>query len=258
MKQGRALLAIALWVGLLPWLAASAAAQDALHEVVAGDALRSMAGYYYGDTRQWERIWNANRDQIRNPNRVERGLLLLIPDAKPPAEPYADFLARIRPIAAMATTPQIAVPPIPRSPEATASAGEAGTSPPAPSVAPGMGPAPVAAPPAKTPAAPAKAAPEKAAPPAPGPAPAKGPAPVAAPAGTQPPAPSAAAPAPLKQAGTPAARPGPPPPPKEWYEELLSPELFTSIGFLAGAGVLVLGLLGLFLWRRRTSAQGAE
>jgi LPXTG-motif cell wall-anchored protein len=48
----------------------------------------------------------------------------------------------------------------------------------------------------------------------------------------------------------------PPPPPKEWYEELLSPEFFTSIEFMAGAGVLLLVALGFVLWRRRKA--GAE
>ena len=57
---------ILLLVGLtaLPGLLVSppASAQDVLHEVHAGDDLRLIAGYYYGDTRQWEKIWRANRD----------------------------------------------------------------------------------------------------------------------------------------------------------------------------------------------------
>jgi hypothetical protein len=277
MKPGRALLAIALWMGVLPWLAAPATAQDALHEVVAGDGLRSMAGYYYGDTRQWERIWNANRDQIRNPNRVERGRLLRIPDAKVPAEPYAQFLARIWPAAPVTAVPRIEVPPVPRSSEVSTAAGEAGTRPPEAPAAPGKVSAPVAPPQKKSPpAAPVKAAGERTTPPAPVPAPVKGPVPAAAPAVPPSPAAAPAAPAPSKQAGppvspppttaaprapgqtkAPAARPAPPPPPKEWYEELLSPEIFTSLEFLAGAGVLLLGLLGLFFWRRRAAAQAA-
>ncbi|MFA5027815.1 MAG: hypothetical protein WC713_08040, partial [Candidatus Methylomirabilota bacterium] len=72
--------------------AAAAVPQDVLHEVQAGDELHVIAGYYYGDARQWERIWRANRDQVRNPNRIERGALLRIPDAAAPAEPYADFV----------------------------------------------------------------------------------------------------------------------------------------------------------------------
>jgi hypothetical protein len=82
---------------ILPCPAASAAAespQDALHEVLPGDNLHLLAGYYYGDARQWERIWQANRDQVRDPNQITRGALLRVPDATPPAEAYVDFVAR--------------------------------------------------------------------------------------------------------------------------------------------------------------------
>lgn len=69
--------------------------QDALHEVRAGDNLHLIAGYYYGDARQWERIWEANRQQVPDANRIERGVWLRIPHAESPAESYADFLARM-------------------------------------------------------------------------------------------------------------------------------------------------------------------
>jgi hypothetical protein len=94
------LLAIGLVV-VAPHVADTAAepsgVQDAIHEVMPGDDLHLIAGYYYGDARQWERIWDANRDQIRNPNLIERGALLRIPDAAVPAQPYPDFVARTRP-----------------------------------------------------------------------------------------------------------------------------------------------------------------
>ena len=86
-----------LGLGALAWpraLEAAPAGQDALHQVMPGDNLHLIAGYYYGDARQWERIWQANRDQIPNPNRIERGSLLHIPDAVPPDESYANFLSR--------------------------------------------------------------------------------------------------------------------------------------------------------------------
>ena len=76
--------------------AAPASPQDALHQVLPGDDLRLIAGYYFGDTRQWKVIWQANRDQVSNPNQIRRGALLRIPDATPPGEPYADFVARAR------------------------------------------------------------------------------------------------------------------------------------------------------------------
>ncbi len=88
-------------------LAASAAAsQDALHEVLPGDDLRLIAGYYYGDARQWKHIWKTNRAQIKNPNRIEQGSLLRIPDATSPTETYDEFLARVRgPRAPLVTAP---------------------------------------------------------------------------------------------------------------------------------------------------------
>ena len=79
--------------------------QDALHQVMPGDNLHLIAGYYYGDARQWERIWQANRDQISNPNVIERGALLRIPETVVPDEPYADFVARTRRTAAPAGAP---------------------------------------------------------------------------------------------------------------------------------------------------------
>ena len=84
---------------------AATSPQDALHQVMPGDDLRLIAGYYYGDTRQWERIWQANRDQIPNPNRIRRGTLLRIPDAVLPDESYPDFLARARRVITPAAVP---------------------------------------------------------------------------------------------------------------------------------------------------------
>jgi hypothetical protein len=92
------LLSAALYAG--PALAA--AGEDLLHEVRTGDNLHLIAGYYYGDARQWERIWEANREQLGNPNRLERGAWLRVPDASVPAETYGDFLARMGTIEAAA------------------------------------------------------------------------------------------------------------------------------------------------------------
>ncbi len=71
--------------------------QDAIHEVGPGDNLHLIAGYYYGDSRQWERIWEANRDQLPDPNRITEGMFLRVPDVSIPTESYADFLNRTRP-----------------------------------------------------------------------------------------------------------------------------------------------------------------
>jgi LPXTG-motif cell wall-anchored protein len=219
---------------------AAAEAQDVMHEVAAGDGLRAIAGYYYGDTRQWERIWKANRELIRNPNRIERGLLLRIPDARVPAEPYADFLARIRPPAGFAPVSlphktQLPVAQVPAKPEVPA--------PPLTKAQP-VAPAPVTQPSAPA-AAPAAPPPSKQVAALPAPRPAKAP---------------VTAPGPTKAAG-PSAKPTAPPmpPPKAWYEELMSPDFFTSIPFLGIAGALVIGLAALvFIRRRKSAATGPE
>ena len=162
-------------------VAATSPSQDALHEVLPGDNLRLIAGYYYGDVRQWERIWNANRDQVRNPNRIERGDLLRIPDATVPTESYADFVARAqRPLPPQVVVTIPAVPPIApaeaRVPDGPSASPEPPAKPspdrvalPAPTKAPAPGAPPTPAPPAAAaPASPQKAA-APAAPPAPQP-----------------------------------------------------------------------------------------
>ena len=86
------------WMGSASQLALAAAAEPAAvtHEVQPGDNLHLIAGYYYGDARQWTRIWKANRDQLSNPNRIAEGSVLRVPDATEPTESYADFVARVR------------------------------------------------------------------------------------------------------------------------------------------------------------------
>jgi nucleoid-associated protein YgaU len=50
-----------------------------LYTVVAGDTLRSIAQRFYGDANQWPRIFNANRDQIDDPDVISVGWILRIP-----------------------------------------------------------------------------------------------------------------------------------------------------------------------------------
>jgi hypothetical protein len=117
----------------LAWPRALEAGQDALHEVMPGDNLHLIAGYYYGDARQWERIWQANRDQIPNPNRIKRGSLLRIPDAVLPDESYAEFLSRARGVVTPLGAPaRSEVPTAGEAPPASAGPGREPTSPPGP------------------------------------------------------------------------------------------------------------------------------
>jgi nucleoid-associated protein YgaU len=51
----------------------------AQYTVVAGDSLSSIAQHWYGNAALWPRIFEANRDQITNPNLILVGQVLRIP-----------------------------------------------------------------------------------------------------------------------------------------------------------------------------------
>ena len=58
---------------------APAAAGD--YVVKSGDCLWSIAQKAYGTGRQWQVIYNANKDVIKNPNDLSVGQVLVIPAA---------------------------------------------------------------------------------------------------------------------------------------------------------------------------------
>ena len=51
------------------------------YTVVAGDSLSKIAKRHYGDANKWPRIYEANRDQIKNPDLIHPGQKLTIPGA---------------------------------------------------------------------------------------------------------------------------------------------------------------------------------
>ena len=53
--------------------------QDETYVVVSGDSLSKIAKHHYGDMNQWHRIYEANRDQIKNPDLIHPGQKLRIP-----------------------------------------------------------------------------------------------------------------------------------------------------------------------------------
>ncbi len=55
--------------------------QVEVYTVVAGDSLSKIAKRYYGDANLWRRIFEANRDQIQNPDLIRPGQKLKIPSA---------------------------------------------------------------------------------------------------------------------------------------------------------------------------------
>jgi nucleoid-associated protein YgaU len=49
------------------------------HIVQPGDTLSSISGTYYGDPNQYMKIFDANKDQLSDPDEIEPGQRLLIP-----------------------------------------------------------------------------------------------------------------------------------------------------------------------------------
>ena len=51
------------------------------YTVKKGDSLSKIAKSLYGDASEWRKIFEANRDQIRDPDLIEPGQELKIPSA---------------------------------------------------------------------------------------------------------------------------------------------------------------------------------
>ncbi len=52
------------------------------YEVKRGESLSTVALKVYGDVFAWEKIWEANKSEISNPNLIEIGMKLNIPRSK--------------------------------------------------------------------------------------------------------------------------------------------------------------------------------
>ncbi len=73
-----------------PTAAASAgpAAAGQTYTVQAGDTLGKIADHFYGDSTQWRRIYDANKDAIGdNPDALKLDMQLTIPPAPPTPTP---------------------------------------------------------------------------------------------------------------------------------------------------------------------------
>lgn len=64
-----------------PGSAAGSTGQIQTYVVAKGDSLSKIAKQHYGDANQWRRIYDANRDQISNPDLIHPGQSLKIPGA---------------------------------------------------------------------------------------------------------------------------------------------------------------------------------
>ena len=53
---------------------------DRMYVVAGGDSLSKIAKKFYGDANAWKRIFDANRDRIKNPDLIQPGWKLRIPE----------------------------------------------------------------------------------------------------------------------------------------------------------------------------------
>lgn len=51
-----------------------------IHEVVSGDTLSKIAKRYYGDANKYMRIFEANKDQLQDPDKIKVGQKLKVPE----------------------------------------------------------------------------------------------------------------------------------------------------------------------------------
>lgn len=56
-------------------------AAEQTYTVVKGDSLSKIAKRVYGDAKQWRKIYEANKDQIKNPDLIHPGQTFRIPSA---------------------------------------------------------------------------------------------------------------------------------------------------------------------------------
>ena len=59
--------------------AGGAASSARTHTVATGESLSTIAKNYYGDEGKWRTIYDANRDVVKDPDRLKQGMKLVIP-----------------------------------------------------------------------------------------------------------------------------------------------------------------------------------
>ena len=57
----------------------STSSSEKTYEVQAGDTLSKIAKREYGDANQWKRIFDANKDVLKDPDKIYPGQSLKIP-----------------------------------------------------------------------------------------------------------------------------------------------------------------------------------
>lgn len=62
-----------------------AAPKEQTYTVVKGDTLSKIAKEYYGNANEYMKIFNANKDQLKDPDKIQVGQVLRIPAQDQPA-----------------------------------------------------------------------------------------------------------------------------------------------------------------------------
>ena len=65
--------------GAVPEEVARDAPEGRSYTVQKGDSLSRIARELYGDASEWRKIWDANRDQINDPDLIHPGQVLNVP-----------------------------------------------------------------------------------------------------------------------------------------------------------------------------------
>ena len=57
----------------------SSSTANKVYEVKPGDSLSKIAKHYYGNANAWPKIFDANKDKLKNPDLIHPGQVLKIP-----------------------------------------------------------------------------------------------------------------------------------------------------------------------------------
>jgi hypothetical protein len=76
---------------------AESSTMEVRHLVGPGEDLHLLSAYYYGDARQWKKIYEANRSQIKNANRihVKQVLRVEVPIGWKPSLPFSAWMEKV-------------------------------------------------------------------------------------------------------------------------------------------------------------------
>lgn len=102
-KVLKTLIVVAATVGMLATGMVAFAAEN--YTVEKDDYLKKIAKQTYGDEEKWEIIYEANKEQIKNPNLIYVGQVLTIPDLDNAAVESAPITEPVETVTSKAETP---------------------------------------------------------------------------------------------------------------------------------------------------------